>query len=48
MTDEELIAKFRYNAIGVLPDNQASEIVAQIMALEQVVDVSALMSLARN
>lgn len=46
MTDDELIAKFIANVEGLLPDGSASRIVDQVMALEGVADVGALMRLA--
>ncbi len=42
MTDEEMVAKFRHNADGVLTPAQADQLVEMTMELEQVADVSAL------
>jgi 2-methylcitrate dehydratase PrpD len=43
MTDEELIAKFRVNAEGVLTDRVAAEVVDAVMNLERVGDITTIM-----
>ena len=43
MTDDELIAKFRVNAEGVLSDRVAIEVVDEVMNLERVGDVGTVM-----
>lgn len=43
MTNEELIAKFLHNADGVIPADVATQIVDNVLSLEQLSDVSQLM-----
>jgi 2-methylcitrate dehydratase PrpD len=45
MTDAELIAKFRHNADGMMPDANVDALVAMVTNLEDVSDFSAVMKL---
>ena len=46
MTDEELIAKFRHNAAGVLTGSQVDGLVEVAMNLERIADFGVVMRLA--
>ncbi|MET9327575.1 MmgE/PrpD family protein [Tsukamurella sp. NPDC003166] len=47
MTDEQLTAKFRHNADGVISDAAAEELAAAVFDLENVGDVATILALAR-
>ncbi|MFC1971093.1 MmgE/PrpD family protein [Chloroflexota bacterium] len=44
MSDEELVSKFKYNALRILPSSKIDTAAAEIMSLERVTDVSKLTS----
>lgn len=48
MTTDELVAKFRHNADGILPDAVADEAVETILNLEKAPDMSKVMALFRR
>ncbi|NIH80761.1 MmgE/PrpD family protein [Amycolatopsis viridis] len=47
MTTEDLVAKFRHNAGGVLPESNVAAVVDAVLGLEAVADVSTLMDCVR-
>lgn len=48
MTDEELVAKFSYNAEGIIPAAGIDRVVSAVMDLENVADIGTLMSQVRK